>query len=84
MSTSADSLHHVGFPESHAAVYNKRVESILAGTLRIEQRVSEAEKLGFERIFISKYNSRALEKGRYSIEVVPVSKVQELYSALFR
>ncbi len=51
---------------------------------RIEQRVSEAEKLGFERIFISKYNSRALEKGRYSIEVVPVSKVQELYSALFR
>ena len=51
---------------------------------RIEQRVSEAEKLGFERIFISKYNSRALEKGRYSIEVVPVSNVQELYSALFR
>jgi DNA repair protein RadA/Sms len=51
---------------------------------RIEQRVSEAEKLGFERIFISKYNFRALEKGRYSIEVVPVSKVQELYSSLFR
>jgi len=52
-------------------------------TNRIEQRVSEAEKLGFERIFISKYNSRSLDKGRYSIEIVPVSKVQEVYKALF-
>jgi len=51
---------------------------------RIEQRVSEAEKLGFERIFISKYNSRSLDKGRYSIEIIPVSKVQEVYKALFR
>lgn len=53
-------------------------------TNRIEQRVSEAEKLGFERIFISKYNSRSLDKARYSIEIVPVSKVQEVYKALFR
>ncbi|MCX6281025.1 MAG: DNA repair protein RadA [Bacteroidetes bacterium] len=51
---------------------------------RIEQRVSEAEKLGFERIFISKYNSRALDKSRYAIEIVQVSKVQEVYKALFR
>ncbi|MCX6287446.1 MAG: DNA repair protein RadA [Bacteroidetes bacterium] len=51
---------------------------------RIEQRVSEAEKLGFERIFISKYNSRSLDKSRYAIEIVPVSKVQEVYKALFR
>jgi DNA repair protein RadA/Sms len=51
---------------------------------RIEQRVSEAEKLGFDRIFISKYNSRSLDKGRYSIEIIPVSKVQEVYKALFR
>ncbi|MCK7534454.1 MAG: hypothetical protein MZV63_27260 [Marinilabiliales bacterium] len=27
---------------------------------RIEQRVAEAEKLGFERIFLSKYNKKAL------------------------
>jgi DNA repair protein RadA/Sms len=50
---------------------------------RIEQRVSEAEKLGFERIFVSKYNTKALDKSRYAIEIIPVSKVQEVYKALF-
>jgi len=52
-------------------------------TNRIEQRISEAEKLGFERIFISKYNTRSLDKARYHIEIIPVSKVQEVYKALF-
>jgi len=51
---------------------------------RIEQRISEAEKLGFDRIFISKYNSKALDISKHSIEIVPVSKVQEVYKALFR
>ena len=50
---------------------------------RIEQRISEAEKLGFEKIFISKYNSRALDKARHAIEILPVSKVQEVYKLLF-
>ena len=52
-------------------------------TNRIEQRISEAEKLGFERIFISRYNLRSLDISRYSIEIIPVGKVAEVYSALF-
>jgi DNA repair protein RadA/Sms len=50
---------------------------------RIEQRISEAEKLGFERIFISKYNSRSAGLSRAGIEIKSVSKVQEVYKALF-
>lgn len=50
---------------------------------RIEQRISEAEKLGFDRIFISKYNARAVDKGKYHLEIVPVGKVQEVYKSLF-
>ena len=50
---------------------------------RIEQRIAEAEKLGFEKIILSKYNSKSLGKLKYNIEVVPLSKVEELYQYLF-
>lgn len=49
---------------------------------RIDQRIKEAEKLGFERIFISKYNKSALVKAS-DIEIVKLGKVDELYNALF-
>lgn len=50
---------------------------------RIEQRISEAEKLGFERIYISKYNRKGLELSRYSIEIISVSKIEEVFNSLF-
>jgi len=67
---------------------------------RIEQRIAEAEKLGFEKIVVSKYNlpsrhssSRTVQsdsqeqKGfsnkKFNIEVVTMSKVEELYKYLF-
>ncbi len=49
---------------------------------RIEQRIKEAEKLGFERIFISKYNKLSHLKTD-GIEIVKLGKVDELYNALF-
>jgi DNA repair protein RadA/Sms len=50
---------------------------------RIEQRIGEAEKLGFEKIILSKYNAKALDKMKSSIEIVALSKVEELYRYLF-
>lgn len=50
---------------------------------RIEQRVAEAEKLGFEKMLISKYNHKGLSKQNYNIELVALSRVDELYSYLF-
>ncbi|MBB2150953.1 DNA repair protein RadA [Pedobacter gandavensis] len=50
---------------------------------RIEQRISEAEKLGFERIFISNYNMKGLITERYKIELSPVSKIEDVFSLLF-
>jgi DNA repair protein RadA/Sms len=50
---------------------------------RIEQRIAEAEKLGFEKIILSKYNSKALTKLKFGIEVVSLGKVEELYQYLF-
>src|SRR6187549_3002451 len=50
---------------------------------RIEQRIAEAEKLGFEKIIVSKYNAKSMSKLKYNIEVVPLAKVEELYQYLF-
>jgi DNA repair protein RadA/Sms len=50
---------------------------------RVEQRISEAEKLGFEKIFISKYNWKGFDPKKFLIKIVPVKKMGELYSILF-
>lgn len=50
---------------------------------RVEQRIAEAEKLGFEKIFISPFNKKALNKNNYNINVTAAGKVDELYRLLF-
>ena len=59
----------------------------LSGEIRsvahIENRILEAEKLGFEKIIISKYNLKGLALNRFKIEVVGVAKIEEMLSELF-
>lgn len=50
---------------------------------RIEQRIAEAEKLGFEKIIVSKYNQKGLSKQKFTIEVVMMGRVEEVYRYLF-
>ncbi len=50
---------------------------------RIEQRIAEAEKLGFEKIIVSKYNSKGLDKKTLKIEVITLAKVEDVYRQLF-
>jgi len=50
---------------------------------RIEARIAEADKLGFEKIFISKYNAKGLDTKRFHIEVIPVATVYDLATELF-
>lgn len=50
---------------------------------RIDQRISEAEKLGFEHIFISKYNKKGLDLKSYHIKITMVGKIEEVFSLLF-
>lgn len=51
---------------------------------RIEQRISEAEKLGFKTIYISKYNTKGIstEKDR-QIRIKAVASVEEIFSEIF-
>lgn len=50
---------------------------------RIEQRIAEAEKLGFKKIIVSKYNQKGLAKQRFNIEIVTMGRVDEVYKHLF-
>jgi len=51
---------------------------------RIEQRVAEAEKLGFTDIIIPKYNNlQGFDTRKYKIQLHPVRKVEEALRALF-
>lgn len=50
---------------------------------RIEARVSEAEKLGFQHIIIPKYNQQGLDLNKYQISIHPVRKVEEALQLLF-
>jgi len=50
---------------------------------RIDQRIAEAEKLGFEKIIVSKYNQKGLTKHKFNIEIVTMGQVEEVYRYLF-
>lgn len=50
---------------------------------RIEQRVLEAEKLGFSTILVPKNNMKGFDTSRLKIKIVEVAKVEEAFRALF-
>jgi len=50
---------------------------------RIEQRIAEAQKLGFQRILIPAYNLKGISAQQYKIEIVPVRRVAEAVRELF-
>jgi DNA repair protein RadA/Sms len=57
---------------------------------RVEQRIAEAQKLGFEQIFISKYNlpssaqdKKKMDLSRYNIDIKVVSRIEEVFELLF-
>lgn len=50
---------------------------------RIESRIAEADRLGFDKIFISKYNGKAIDHSRFGIEIVEVAVIEEAFRALF-
>lgn len=50
---------------------------------RVEQRIAEAEKLGFNHIILPAYNMKGINAKKYAIQLHPVRKVEEALRALF-
>ncbi len=51
---------------------------------RIDQRISEAEKLGFQEIYISKYSQKSLDLKKTKIMVKSFGKLEEVFKDLFK
>lgn len=49
---------------------------------RIEQRLSEAEKLGMKTIYLPEANVKGVDLKQYGMEIRPISKVSEVYEIL--
>lgn len=54
----------------------------IRGVNRVEQRVAEAEKLGFSRIFIPSHN-KSFDHGKFSIEIFKAARVEEVFRKIF-
>src|SRR5688572_2491755 len=50
---------------------------------RIEQRISEAEKLGFQEIYVSKFNQKSIEQKKTKIAIKTFGKLTEVFQDLF-
>ncbi len=51
---------------------------------RIEQRIKEAEKLGFKKFYLPEHNLNSFDKKNFkNIQLYPVGKVDEVFSLLF-
>lgn len=50
---------------------------------RIKTRISEADKLGFDKLFVSKYNVKGIDASKYHLEIVPLATVEDLLKELF-
>jgi len=49
---------------------------------RIEQRISEAQKMGFDQIIISKHN-KGVKQSSFDIEIIQIGKIEEAIKAIF-
>jgi len=77
------SYHDVPISEKVAFAAEVGLGGEIRAVNRVENRISEAEKLGFEEIFISKYNVKGLDLKSRNIKVKPFGKLREVFEDLF-
>ncbi len=83
VSALMSSLEDVAIPTDICFAGEVGLSGEIRAVNRIEQRIQEADRLGFKEIFISKYNTKGLDFSRYQIKVTTIGKIEELYHALF-
>jgi DNA repair protein RadA/Sms len=77
------SYQEIPIPHSYAFAGEVGLGGEVRAVNRIENRISEAEKLGFKKIFISSFNKLSGDVKKIKIEVVQVSNLSQVFGALF-
>lgn len=73
----------IALPQGITLVGEVGLSGEIRTVTRIEQRVEEAAKLGFDTIYIPKSNFKGSGKKRTKINIVEVGKVEELFRHIF-
>lgn len=77
------SLEEIAIPEKICFAAEVGLGGELRAVNRIENRIAEAEKLGFQEIYISKYAIKGLDLSKYKIKVTAMAKINEVFTDLF-
>ncbi len=83
VSSLISSLLDVSVPSNACFAGEVGLSGEIRAVSRIEQRIAEADRLGFKEIYISKYNAKGLDFKKFGIRVLTLGKVEELKGALF-
>ena len=77
------SLEDIAIPTDVCLAGEVGLSGEIRSVNRLEQRIQEADRLGFKHIFVSKYNMKGVDPKRYDIQIHTLSKIAELYEKLF-
>jgi DNA repair protein RadA/Sms len=77
------SLNDIPVPGNVCLAAEVGLSGEIRAVSRLDQRLSEAEKLGFQEMYISQFNGRGLDLGRFGLKVHPVGRLDEVLSGLF-
>jgi len=75
------SYENIAIPSDIVLVGEIGLSGEIRAVNRVEQRIAEAEKLGFKEAIVSKYNLKGLEGSK--IKITAVGKIEEVLSILF-
>ena len=76
------SLEEFSIPEKTCFAAEIGLGGELRAVNRIENRIAEAEKLGFTEMYISKFNTKGLDQRNFKIKIKPYGKLSEVMSEL--
>ena len=75
------SYHDIEISEKYCFAAEIGLSGEIRPVPKVEQRIQEAAKLGYESIFISKFSK--IDNQNLLVKVIPISKIQDLVSLLF-
>ncbi|MHA7877347.1 MAG: DNA repair protein RadA [Bacteroidota bacterium] len=80
----ASSLQESAITQDYCFAAEVGLGGEIRGVSRIEQRIVEADKLGFSTIFISQQNQKKLAKQNVKINIISMARINDILAALFR
>ncbi len=77
------SLIDVSIPSNVCFAGEVGLSGEIRAVQRVEQRIAEADRLGFKEIYVSKYGMKGIDPNRFGIRIQTLGKVEELKGVLF-